>query len=149
MSLDNIKKAILEDIKALFQLIMEDDRFGTNKKVNINTLKDSNVHDDVDVILNGNLFSLYYNDYLDYIQYGRKPKARKVPIKALYDWAVRKGIPTDNNTLYAIRESIYKQGIPSRPILSVFTQQLDREWDNTWSDKLFNEITKELEKYFE
>lgn len=149
MSLDNIKKIILEDIKALFQLIMEDDRFGTNRKVNINTLKDSNVHDDVDVILNDNIFSLYYNDYLDYIQYGRKPKARKVPIKALYDWAVRKGIPTDNNTLYAIRESIYKYGIPSRPILSVFTQQLDREWDNTWSDKLFNEITKELEKYFE
>lgn len=149
MSLDNIKKLILEDIKALFQLIMEDDRFGTNRKVNINTLKDSNVHDDVDVILNDNIFSLYYNDYLDYIQYGRKPKARKVPIKALYDWAVRKGIPTDNNTLYAIRESIYKYGIPSRPILSVFTQQLDREWDNTWSDKLFNEITKELEKYFE
>lgn len=146
--LETILKNIKEDILVIFKLVMEDDRFGTNHKVGINTLKDSRIHDESEVKAKGNLFELYYNDYLDYVQYGRKPKARKVPIKALIEWNERKHLGFDNNILYAIRESIYKQGIKARPILSIFTQNLDSEWEHSWSDKIMEEITKDLNAYF-
>lgn len=145
--MENIIKAIKEDILALFQLILEDDKYGTNIKVNINTLKDSNLHNEAKVEESNWVFSLFYNDYLTYIESGRKPKARKVPVDALVEWAKRKGIPSDNNTIYAIRESIYKVGIPKRPIFEPFIEQINEVWDE-WSDKIFEGIITNLNNYF-
>lgn len=67
--------------------------------------------------------------YIQYIESGRPPKVTKVPVDSLIDWASRRGIPTDNNTIYAIRESIYLHGIAPRPVwsttLSAFEPLID------------------------
>ena len=148
IDINKIYNSIKEDLKALFQLVLEDNRVGTNVKVGINTLASSRLHDEVDVENKGNIFSIFYNDYLDYIESGRKPHARKVPIDALIDWCRRKGIPSDNKTVYAIRESIYEAGIPSRPFFPIFDKEIDNLWESEWADNIFNEILNELNKFF-
>lgn len=145
--LDRILKAIKDDILALFKLILDDKRFGNNTKINMNTLKDSNLQKEARVDYKDNIFILYYNDYLEWIESGRKKKARKVPVKALVEWAIERRIDTDNETIYAIREAIYRDGIPPRPILSPFSDELDKQWEE-WSEKIFEAISERLITYF-
>lgn len=135
------------EIKALFELILEDDTISINKKVNLNTLIDSNLYKDIKVERSEFTFILYYNFYGDYIESGRKPFARKVPINAIIEWMRRKNISNDIRVAYAIRESIFKQGIKPRPILSTFDKEID-ELVLEYMDKIFDALTIELDKYF-
>lgn len=135
INLDKILKAIQDDIKEVFQQSLK----------NVN-LEDSNLYRTLKVEVNdtSDIFYVLYNDYLEYIELGRRPRARKVPIDNLRDWAKRKGINTDNATLYAIQQSIFLKGIPSRPILNYVDKNIDLKWDTKWSDDIFNEIISKI-----
>ena len=77
----------------------------------------------------------------------------------LTDWVRRKGIrfegKSENQVVWAILKSIWTRGIEARPFLnydengdpSIIIPFLDDYFDN-WSDKIFNKITEELDKYF-
>lgn len=63
---------------------------------------------------------LYYNDYFDYVNEGRRPKQKKVPINALLQWIAIKGIEVTNDRgiqipplslAFAIQTNIFKYGI--------------------------------------
>lgn len=133
--INEIYKAIQEDIQDIFQ----------NALKNVN-LEDSNLYKDLKVEVNENsdIFKVLYNDYLEYIEEGRKPKTKKVPIKNIIEWCKRKGIGSDNNTAYAIQQSIYMKGIPPRPILINVDKNIDMQWMNKWSDDIFQEIIKKI-----
>ena len=133
--MNEIYKAIQDDIQDIFQ----------NALKNVN-LEDSNLYKDLKVEVNENsdIFKVLYNDYLEYIEEGRKPKAKKVPIKNIIEWCKRKGIGSDNNTAYAIQQSIYMKGIPARPILINVDKNIDMQWMNKWSDDIFQEIIKKI-----
>lgn len=133
--INEIYKAIQEDIQDIFQ----------NALKNVN-LEDSNLYKDLKAEVNENsdIFKVLYNDYLEYIEEGRKPKAKKVPIKDIIEWCKRKGIGSDNNTAYAIQQSIYMKGIPARPILINVDKNIDMQWMNKWSDDIFQEIIKKI-----
>lgn len=135
INLDKIYKSIQEDIQDIFQ----------NALKNVN-LEDSNLYKDLKVEVNENsdIFKVLYNDYLEYIEEGRKPKAKKVPIKNIIEWCKRKGIGSDNNTAYAIQQSIYMKGIPARPILINVDKNIDMQWMKKWSDDIFQEIIKKI-----
>lgn len=135
INLDKIYKSIQEDVQDIFQ----------NALKNVN-LEDSNLYKELKVEVNdsSDIFKVLYNDYLEYIELGRKPKTKKVPIKDLRDWAKRKNINTDNSILYAIQQSIYMKGIPARPILINVDKNIDMQWMNKWSDDIFQEIIKKI-----
>lgn len=151
-SSDTIRKvvdAIQDDLIALFHAILEDDTVGVNTKVWKNTLADSRLHNEISTKVTTDFsFSLFYNDYLEYVERGRKPLEKKVPVRALLAWAKRKGLPTDNEFIYAVRQSIYNKGIPPRPIIPYLSVEIDDLFDKSWSQQLFNAITEELDKYF-
>lgn len=89
-----------------------------------------------------------YPQYFDYVESGRRPKVRKVPINALIEWAKKRNIPTDNSTLYAIQQSIYNNGISPRPITDLFSDNLEKNWDE-WSLIIFNKFSEELERIWQ
>lgn len=128
-------KAIQEDIKEIFQMALK----------NIN-LQDSNLYKSLKVEVNKNsdIFKILFNDYIEYIEEGRKPKAKKVPIRNLIEWCKRKGIKSDNNTVYAIQQSIYLYGIPKRPIFNYINKNIDLYWNQKWSDDIFKEIINKI-----
>lgn len=132
---EGIYKEIAKDMLELFLTALKQFNLG-----------DSNLYDDAKEDVRNNIFSIYYNDYLEYIESGRRPKAKKVPIKDLIAWAKQKGIPTDNNTIYAIQQSIYNNGIPSKGVLEYFSRMLDERFYQIYADKVFEYITQDLMK---
>lgn len=142
-----IAKQITRDILIVWRQLMASD-YAVNVKSNT-TLEFTRLDTQAKVEENDFQFNLFYNDYLEYIESGRKPKARKVPVRALVDWMKRNMISDDIKVAYAIRESIYKNGIPARPLLEPFGNMLDERFEIKIYDYIFEKITENLDKYFE
>lgn len=136
-----VLNAMAEDILSLVHLILDK-----------NGLKNSALRDDARCAvedLSNPVITVFFNDYVEYIENGRKANSGEVPpISALREWAHRKGIPATNDILYAIAETIKKQGMAPRTVLAMLEQQIDNSFSNEWSDQLFGAIMEELEVFF-
>lgn len=146
-------KVIADEVVAIVRAVL-DSPAGINVKVNRNTLgKDkSRLYDDVVANLLASediVVSLLVNDYIKFIESGRRAGAKLPPFQPIYEWCKRKGLPSDNSTVWAICKAISRDGIAPRPIMSNVLSIIDNRWDNEWSDSIFEEITKELDKIFQ
>ena len=148
--LEQVIIAFRDDILAIIRAVMSGDA-GINNKTGSNTLADSNLIKSLEVIAtdDGDLvFDVMMNDYIQYIESGRRKGAKMPPVEPIVKWAKRHGIPSDNGTIWAIRKAISRDGIRPRPIFEHVMEELDNKWDNEWSDKLFDEITKIIDEFF-
>lgn len=146
-------KVIADEVVAIVRAVL-DSPAGINVKVNMNTLgKDkSRLYDDVVANLLSSediVVSLLVNDYIVFIESGRRAGAKLPPFQPIYEWCKRKGLPSDNSTVWAICKAISRDGIAPRPIMSNVLSIIDNRWDSEWSDSIFDEITKELDKIFQ
>ena len=144
--MDDLAKKIAREIMIVWRQLMASE-YAINVKSNT-TLEFSKLDTQAKIEKNDWVFDLFYNDYLQYVEEGRKPRARKVPIRPLIDWMKRNFISDDVRVAYAIRESIYKLGIPARPLLEPFGNMLDERFEEKIYDEIFNTIITELDKYF-
>lgn len=130
-----------EDILSLAHLIMDE-----------NGLKNSSLKEDVSytVEISPNpVIKILFNDYIAYIENGRKPNSSETPpISDLRDWAQRKGLPTNNSTLFAIAQMIRINGMSPRPILATLEKEIEKSFEKKWADDLFEVIIANLEKFF-
>ena len=140
---------IMTQAKAIVLAVMSSD-IGVNKKVRKNTLVDSDIFnsvgvksDDIEVV------TLLVNDYIDYIEHGRSAGSFPPP-QAIAEWCSRKGLPTDNSTVFLICRSIYEKGIAPRPIFDGSEgvwETIESVFD-AWAEDIFNAITSGLTEYF-
>lgn len=128
-----VLKVIAEEIPLLWQKSLKEHNVESNAEV-----KTDVKFPDIEMI---------YPQYFQYVEEGRKPKTKKVPIEALIEWARKKGISTDNATLFSIQESIYKNGIKPRPVFLSFEEYLEKGWE-TWSQNIFQALMEEIDKIF-
>lgn len=157
MSAEGVR-AVIErvsnDLLALSALVLEDDKVGTNVKVNKNTLRDSALHGDLEghiTEVNGGdaVMNALFNNYVVFLEWDRPPKyKKKPPISVLKDWAAKNGIPTDADTLYKISYAIWRDGHVGRPIFATIDRELDGLFYKDWADQLLTAITDELDNYF-
>ena len=148
--LEQIIIAFRDDILAIIRAVMSGDA-GINNKTGSNTLADSNLIKSLEVIAtdDGDLvFDVMMNDYIQYIESGRRKGAKMPPVEPIVKWAKRHGISTDNSTIWAIRKAISRDGIKARPIFEHVMEELDNKWDNEWSDKIFDKITEIIDEFF-
>lgn len=145
----NQLKAIAEDAKVIVLSVLASEK-GVNKKVGVNTLVDSNLFNDLDCDTEDfEIVYLLVNDYIQYIESGRKPGTYPPP-QVIAEWCQRKGLPSDNSTVYLICRSIYENGIPARPIFDGADgvwERVDKEFD-IWADMVFETLTEQLSEYF-
>ena len=105
-----------------------------------NGLKDSDIYRELSVHATNDgdlVLDITLNDYIEYIENGRRAGGKFPPMEAIIKWCKEKGIPTDNSTIFLIRRAIAREGVEPRPIMAKVFQELDSKWDNSWSDKLF------------
>lgn len=162
---DKIKEEIARRISA----------YGTNSRGE-NTLKGSNLEASIDVkVVSDDELVFQIADYYQAIVLGwhgftgRYPHTWSDAIDKISKWAVKHGLVGEgknaNQVAYAIFKAIQKRGIQGRPFLGVDTQSgerigepavgdpsivlpfLDKFFDE-WSDKVFEDIISELNKYF-
>ena len=139
-----------------------DSSMGINPKTGTNTLKDSNLYKQMDmkVYPDREMVEVLINSYAEYVDMGRMSHAEVKtgnftpmknggfpPLDVLRDWAQRKGIPTDNRTLYLIGRSIAINGIRPRPVFSYAWRDLE-DMLPEYLDKLFEAIINDLVEWF-
>lgn len=138
------------EIENIVRMVM-DSNVGINKKSGHNTLSDSDIYKQLSVMATSDgdlVFDIILNDYITFIESGRRKGAKMPPIEPIVRWCKKKGIPSDNSTVYLIRRAISRDGIAPRPIIATVFEELDREWEGAWSDNLFNIIIEQLDKFF-
>lgn len=153
-AITKVIEAIAADVLKLSQTILSDNKVGTNAKTGRNTLRSSALQDSVRVEIrkmgDSVVIETLFDNYIDYIEQGRKPRTGKQPpIDALRDWALSRGIPTDNSTLFLIGRAIRRDGYEGRPVLATLEEEIEKQWDDKWADMLLDAVTDELSKYFE
>lgn len=150
MNVSSIVMEFSKDIMALVRMVMESN-VGINSKTGSNTLINSQIYNTLSVKATNDgdlIFDIILNDYLVYIESGRRKGAKMPPVEPIVRWCKQKGIPTDNSTIYLIRRAISRDGIKARPFMAHVMDEIDREWDNNVADELFNKIMEEIDKFF-
>ena len=149
--MDNITllaKSFAEDVMTITADIMASNLM-LNKK-GINTIApNSDIFKQMYAKASGNIvIELLLNDYVQYIESGRKAGIKFPPIQPIVQWAKKRGIPTDNSTIFLIRRAISEDGIRPRPFMYKVLETIDKKWDGEWSSELFNELTKIIDEFF-
>ena len=140
---------IMTQAKGIVLAVMSSD-IGVNKKVGKNTLVDSDIFNSVGVKSEDiEVVTLLVNDYIDYIEHGRSAGSFPPP-QAIAAWCQKKGLPTDNSTVFLICRSIYEKGIAPRPIFDGSEgvwETIDSVFD-AWAEDIFTAITSGLTEWF-
>ena len=147
-NITSLAKAFAEDVMNITADIMASNLM-LNKK-GINTIApNSDIFKQMYAKASGNIvIQLLLNDYVQYIESGRKAGSKFPPIQPIVQWAKKRGIPTDNSTIFLIRRAIAEDGIRPRPFMHKVLETIDSKWDGEWSYELFNELTKIIDEFF-
>lgn len=157
MSAEGVRLAMLQiadDMLALAATILETDSISNNTKIGKNTLRDSQLREDLAVSLGQTtgedaVIKALFNNYVVYLEWDRPPKyGKQPPISALKDWAAKNGIPTDVDTLWKISYAIWRDGHKGRPIFATMDAELDGLFYNDWADKIYAAILDNLDNFF-
>lgn len=143
-----LSKSFAEDVMNITADIMASNLM-LNKK-GINTIApNSDIFKDMYAKASGNIIiELLLNNYVEYIESGRKAGSKKPPIEAIRKWAKKKLGKEDNLTIYKIRSAIVRDGIRPRPFMYKVLETIDKKWEGEWSSELFNELTKIIDEFF-
>ena len=150
--MDNITllaKAFAEDVMNITADIMASSML-VNDKVGRNTIApNSDIFKEMYAKASGNIvIQLLLNDYVQYIESGRKAGSKFPPIQPIVQWAKKRDIPIDNSTIFLIRRKIVEDGIKPRPFMYKVLDTIYDKWDGEWSSELFNELTKIIDEFF-
>lgn len=149
MEISKIVMEFSKDIMDIVRVVMESNLLD-NHKVGRNTINGSDIYKNLQVIAKNDgdlVFDILLNDYLTYIESGRRKGAKMPPVEPIVRWARSRGIPTDNSTIYLIRRAISRDGIAPRPFMATVMEQIDLNMENLY-DKIFDEITKLINDFF-
>ena len=149
--MDNITllaKVFAEDVMNITADIMASNLM-LNKK-GINTIApDSKIFKEMEAKASGNIvIELLLNNYVKYIESGRKAGSKFPPIEAIREWAKKKLGKQDNSTIFLIRRAIAEDGIKPRPFMYKVFETIDKKWEGEWSSELFQELTKIIDEFF-
>lgn len=150
MEIGKIVMEFSKDLMQLVRMVMESN-VGINQKVGRNTLTSSQIYKTLSVRATNDgdlIFDIVLNDYITFIESGRRKGAKFPPVEPIVRWARSKGIPTDNSTIFLIRRAISRDGIKPRPIMQYVFEEVDREWDEQLADELFNKIMEMIDNFF-
>jgi hypothetical protein len=148
-----IADALAKEFEDMVRLVM-DSEAGINHKVGVNTLSGSNIYRDLMssgmLSSDGLVVSVLLNDYIFYIEHGRRKGAKMPPVEPIIRWARSRGISTDNSTIFLIRRAISRDGIKGRPIMEKVLELMDTEMveEGGWLDRVFDEIIKTVDEFF-
>ena len=149
MEISKIVTEFSKEIMDIVRVVMESNLLD-NHKVGMNTIIGSDIYKNLQVIAKNDgdlVFDILLNDYLTYIESGRRKGAKMPPVEPIVRWARSRGIPTDNSTIFLIRRAISRDGIRPRPFMATVMEQIDLDMPN-WYDKIFDEITKLINDFF-
>lgn len=164
MELERIKQTLQEFANHCVIVVhtVLNSEVGINDKVGINTLGGGNseLYNNIEAISTEDIgvinllipeYAVLYVDGNGF-EWARRPVTVKKdqkfpPPHVIAEWAGRKGLPTDNNSVYLMCRSIWEFGIKARPFINPSLDEIEREFDR-WADRLFNDLCSGLDEFF-
>lgn len=99
---------------------------------------------------NSLVLEILMDDYGVYVNEGRKPNAKKVPIAVLIDWIERRAIASGDkevkNVAFAIQQKIFQEGSPTSGSYKFTSNGRRKGFIDFVIDNELNDIYNELEK---
>lgn len=133
----NAIEAITQDVSHILRNVTAE---ASLSEVSAKVIVDSNVNPVVKVV---------FADYVNYTQSVRRISCNDIPsLDNVRDWALGKGIGTDNTTLWAISDAMQNVGQSVYPLLSVLENRIEEYFDNSSADRLFELLTQEIGSLF-
>lgn len=149
-------QVIAEEVKKVIEAVLQGADLG-----------DSQLYKDLQVNAEDiGLIKITVNDYITYIQSGRKKGSgykHHPPFEELVKWCTAKGLPSDNDTVIRIMWRIYWHGIKNpiepRPLFETYegewvsdsdspiSRAIDKEME-AWGEIIIDAITSELNEEF-
>jgi hypothetical protein len=132
---EEYKEAVRKSLKVISKdfassLVEGSKAFYSSRQGGLSRFKKSELIQSVKSALETKDLIISLNDYVVYLDSGRKPKTKKVPIQAIMKWMAKSGIQGGIKTAYKIQSSIYKKGISPRkfvePALAGVIKTLDK-----------------------
>ena len=151
-----IIKEFAQDVIKEARKIMDSD-VGINSKTGTNTLKGSDLYKQIDWSFreegNDIIIDTLFNFYIVYVEWDRPPGYGKMPpIDTIVKWLKKKNIVQNNKNIrsvaFLIARAIQRDGWKGRPIFATLFDNVGNKWENEWSEKLFDQIIKDLTDYF-
>lgn len=144
--INEILQGMAEDILRVMQYILD-----------ANNLGNSNLKRDLEVKVSDEgdnaVIRLLANHYIYWVDKGRNPTKMPPltrwadPVGDISDWCRRKGIPSDNQTVWKIITKIHKYGYEGKFFLEDFWKDAEEStYDNL--DKLADGILKDITDWF-
>lgn len=141
-SLQRAAEVIASELVSLARVVVAE------KDLSDSSLSDT-IRTSVEARNGGIVIDMLFDNYIEYVECGRRPgQEKRPPIDALRDWAVNKGISSDNSTLCAISEAIWRDGVEARPVLATLSGYIERQFESKWADLLFEALVDDLTNYF-
>lgn len=140
--------------KDIVQEIISEITHGTKVLMDIYNLGNTSLMNSIEWEYKDDIFTLIANDYMKWVDRGRRIGARKVPIEPLIKWMKQKGITpkgkqTYNGLAFAIQNGIYKSGIRAKnifnPIIEYSVDAISEWIVVTLTPIIADEIVKEIE----
>lgn len=156
VQLAKIIQEIANDIVKGARDIMSSD-IGINQKVGKNTLVGSNLYKQISTSWKETgdnvVIDTFFNHYIEFIESGRMPKkGKRPPVFEIAKWLRRKHIVSSNDNImkvaYAVSYVIWRDGYKARKILEALDKYVDSQFDNKYSDMIFDALFKEVDDYF-
>jgi hypothetical protein len=140
----SVSKALLKELELATEMILREYK-----------LAGTDLYRSIEYKFKDNKFVMLANDYFEYVAFGRKPRARKVPVEDLIKWMKRKGINPKrgdyNATAFAIQQAIYKNGIKARPYINPIIQTdvdiISEDLAYELSEEIALVIVEDIEKF--
>lgn len=161
----DLRKALQELANEVKEVLDERiKQYGVNERVGRNTLQGSDLEKSIKLSTTEDTLTLQIADYWEFVARGWKrtknyPNTMQRFVKNINEWVRKKGIRFGNynqtQIVWMIINKIWHNGIAARPFmvynddgdLTKMIPELGHMIDE-WFDKLFNEITEGLNKYF-
>ena len=141
--LNDVETAMIAELTVATRIVMQKRGIKQN----------SNLIKSIDWEKSQNGFVLLANDYFNYASEGRRPNARKVPIKDLLDWMGRYGIrpkagQTKNQLAFQIQSGIYKNGIKKKnyanPVVEITSEMIAENTSEALSEIIATAIAETI-----
>ena len=144
--LSRIITAIADDMVATMGRILESVNLGDSR---LRKEMYTTIQDDGDNVM----ISLFMNHYVEWVENGRKPTNNpplsrwKDPVGDITDWCKRKGIPSDNDTVWRIITKIHRYGYEGKFFMERFFKEAEDNASAT-IEEIVDEILKDISEWF-
>ena len=115
--------------------------------VNAGVSEDAHIIEDLKSEAVGmDLIKVLIHDYYAYINNGSHYTAYPPPVEAIRSWCDETdGFDTENSTVFAVRQAIFKRGLTARPFMGDIILAIDDLYD-TFGDEVYEIFCDEVNK---